>query len=243
MDVCAIEDGVVYYEESIDNVELAKEPEKIISALKEAFPVDVIAGPSGYGVEPTRIEDVLEDVFEEWYYNFVLLTTKADILRAIEDGVLGAVLYKNMADFSVWMKREGLPVIFIPSVIELPTVPLHRKVNKIDMGTADKMAVAVLGVYDQSRRLKVPYSEVSFILVEVGFGYNAVVGVEGGAHRRRNRGDVLPGPWLPDHIGDGRRARPASGGMGEEGHVRGRRYLHNARGQSAEALGEEGPRG
>jgi len=26
MDMCAIEDGVVYYEESIDNVELAKEP-------------------------------------------------------------------------------------------------------------------------------------------------------------------------------------------------------------------------
>lgn len=194
MDVCAIEDGVVYYEEAIDNVELAEEPRRIMDALKEALPADVIAGPSGYGVEPTRIEDVPEEVFEDWYYNYILLTTKADILRAIGEGILGAVLYKNMADFSVWMRRERLPVIFIPSVIELPTVPLHRKVNKIDMGTADKMAVAVLGVYDQSRRLGIPYSEVSFILVEVGFGYNAVMGVEGGQIVDGIGGTCFPGP-------------------------------------------------
>ena len=194
MDICAIEDGVVYYEESVDNVELAKEPEKIIRALKGALPVDVIAGPSGYGVEPTRIEAVPEEVFEDWYYNYILLTTKADVLRAVEEGVFGAILYKNMADFSAWMKREGLPVVFIPSVIELPTVPLHRKVNKIDMGTADKMAVAVLGVYDQSRRLGIPYSEVSFVLVEVGFGYNAVIGVEGGRIVDGIGGTCFPGP-------------------------------------------------
>ena len=194
MDICAIEDGVVYYEESLDNVELAKEPEKIISALKNALPVDVIAGPSGYGVEPTRIEDVPEEVFEEWYYNYILLTTKADILKAIGEGLFGAILYKNMADLSMWLKRERLPVVFIPSVIELPTVPLHRKVNKVDMGTADKMAVAVLGVYDQSRRLGIPYSEVSFILVEVGFGYNAVIGVEGGRIVDGIGGTCFPGP-------------------------------------------------
>ena len=194
MDVCAVEDGAVYYEEAIDNVELAEEPERIMSALREALPADVIAGPSGYGVEPTRIEDVPEELFEDWYYNYILLTTKADVLRAVEEGVLGALIYKNMADLSAWMRREGLPVVFIPSVIELPTVPLHRKVNKVDMGTADKMAAAVLGVYDQSRRLGVPYSEVSFILVEVGFGYNAVIGVEGGRIVDGVGGTCFPGP-------------------------------------------------
>jgi predicted butyrate kinase (DUF1464 family) len=194
MDVCAIEDGAVYYEEAVDNVELAEEPGRIMGALKEALPADVIAGPSGYGVEPTRIGDVPEEVFEDWYYNYILLTTKADVLRAVEEGVLGALIYKNMADLSAWMRREGLPVVFIPSVIELPTVPPHRKVNKVDMGTADKMAAAVLGVHDQSRRLGVPYSEASFILVEVGFGYNAVVGVEGGRIVDGIGGTCFPGP-------------------------------------------------
>ena len=187
MDICAIEDGVVYYENPLDNVELAQEPEKITDAIREALPLDLISGPSGYGVEPTRIEAIPESIFEEWYYNYILLTTKADILKGIADGIFGAILYKNMTDFSVWMQRERYPVIFIPGVIELPTVPSYRKINKLDMGTADKLAVTVLGVHDQARRFGIPYRDVAFILVEVGFGYNAVMGVEGG--------------WVVDGIG------------------------------------------
>ncbi len=180
MDICAIEDGVVYYENPLDNLDLVNAPERINDALKEALPADLITGPSGYGVEPTRIEEIPADIFEEWYYNYILLTTKADILKGIEAGIFGAILYKNMTDFSVWMRREQFPVTFIPGVIELPTVPYYRKLNKLDMGTADKLAVAVLGVHDQSTRLKRPYADVSFILVELGFGYNAVIGVDGG---------------------------------------------------------------
>jgi predicted butyrate kinase (DUF1464 family) len=180
MDICAIEDGKAYYENPFDNLVIANAPEKIIAGIREALPVDLIAGPSGYGVEPTRIDEVPERIFEDWYYNYILLTTKEEILKGIADEVFGAILYKNMTDFSVWMRHEQLPAMFIPSVIELPTVPYYRKINKLDMGTADKLAVAVLGVHDQARRLSIPYSDVSFILVEVGFGYNAVIGVEGG---------------------------------------------------------------
>jgi predicted butyrate kinase (DUF1464 family) len=180
MDICAIEDGKVYYENPLDNVELANDPEKINDALREAFPVDLISGPSGYGVEPTRIDEIPESIFEDWYYNYILLTTKAEIQKGIEEGIFGAILYKNMTDFSVWMRREKFPVMFIPGVIQLQTVPYYRKINKLDMGTADKLAVTALGVHDQASRLGIPYSDVSFILVEVGFGYNAVIGVEGG---------------------------------------------------------------
>jgi predicted butyrate kinase (DUF1464 family) len=180
IDICAIEDGEVYYENPLDNVDLLSNPAQINNALREALPVDLIAGPSGYGVEPTRIDEIPESIFEDWYYNFILLTTKEEILKGIEDGVFGAILYKNMTDFSVWMRHEQLPAMFIPSVIELPTVPYYRKLNKLDMGTADKLAVAVLGVHDQAERFGILYSDVSFILVEVGFGYNAVIGVEGG---------------------------------------------------------------
>jgi predicted butyrate kinase (DUF1464 family) len=180
MDICAIEDGEVYYENPLDNVELANDPEKINDALREAFPVDLISGPSGYGVEPTRIDEIPESIFEDWYYNYILLTTKAEIQKGIEEGIFGAILYKNMTDFSVWMRREKFPVMFIPGVIQLQTVPYYRKINKLDMGTADKLAVTALGVHDQASRLGIPYSDVSFILVEVGFGYNAVIGVEGG---------------------------------------------------------------
>lgn len=193
MDICAIEDGEVYYENPLDNVDLAQEPEKITDALRETLPVDLISGPSGYGVEPTRIEEIPESIFEEWYYNYILLTTKAEILKGIGEGVFGAILYKNMTDFSVWMRRERFPVIFIPGVIQLPTVPYYRKINKMDMGTADKLAVTVLGVHDQARRFGIPYSEVSFILVEVGFGYNAVMGIEKGRVVDGIGGSMFPG--------------------------------------------------
>ncbi len=193
MDLCGLEDGRVVYERSLDNAELVRRPELFREAVEEALPVDLIAGPSGYGVELTRIEEVPEERFEQWYYNYILLTTKEEVLKAIEQGLFGAVLYKNMTEACLWMRREGLPVVFIPSVVELPTVPEFRKVNKLDMGTADKMAVAVLGVHSQASRLGIPYGEVSFILAELGFGYNAVLGVEGGRIVDGIGGTTFPG--------------------------------------------------
>lgn len=82
-------------------------------------------------------------------------------------------LVKMMAD-------EGLNVYFIPGVIHLDTVPKHRKVNKIDLGTADKLCCATLGVKDQAEYYGIEYNETSFIMVEIGFGYNAIMGIQGG---------------------------------------------------------------
>ena len=56
------------------------------------------------------------------------------------------------------MAERGTNVWFIPSVIHLPTVPEWRKYNKIDMGTADKMAITVLGIYDQAKRFGTEYA-------------------------------------------------------------------------------------
>jgi len=92
------------------------------------------------------------------------------------------------------MKRRSWPICYIPGVIELSTVPRHRKVNKMDMGTADKMCVAVLGIQDQAERLNIPYSEVSFIHVEMGFGYNAVLGVDEGRIVDGIGGTTIGGP-------------------------------------------------
>jgi predicted butyrate kinase (DUF1464 family) len=64
----------------------------------------------------------------------------------------------------------------------------------MDMGTADKMCVAVLGVHDQARRLQIPYSDVSFIHVEMGFGYNAVLGVNQGKIIDGIGGTTINGP-------------------------------------------------
>ncbi len=194
MDLCGLEDGRVVFERSIETIDVARDPEILINEIKDFGDVDLITGPSGYGIEITRLSDIPKDVLEDWYYRYILLTTKEDIEKGMERGFVGAFIYYSMTKTVIRMRDEDLPVVFIPGVINLPTVPDFRKVNKVDMGTADKMCVTVLGVYDQSKRLKIPYSDVSFILIEMGFGYNAVIGVEGGKIVDGFGGTTMLGP-------------------------------------------------
>ena len=179
-DVVVIEGDKVVREEVVETRTVAENPERLIEAVERAGEVDIIAGPSGYGVEVTWLKDVPEELVEDWYLTYILLLKREDMERALAQGNVGIMVYYAMVRTASEMKRRGWPVVYIPGVIHLPTVPPHRKVYKIDMGTADKMCIAALGVYDQAEKYSVPFSEVSFILVEMGFGYNAVLGVEGG---------------------------------------------------------------
>ena len=179
-DLCGLEDGGVHYEEVLDTFEVAKNPGLLIEATERAMPLDLIAGPSGYGVELTHLKDLEMKNLEDWYITYILLLKRKDMEAALKKGDPGIMVYSAMTQTALEMKRRNWPVCYIPGVINLPTVPKHRKLNKLDMGTVDKMCICTLGVYDQSRRLNIPYSKVSFVLVELGFGYNAVLGVEGG---------------------------------------------------------------
>jgi predicted butyrate kinase (DUF1464 family) len=179
-DLCGLENGEVYYEEVLDTPKVAENPGLLIEAVERAMPLDLITGPSGYGVELTYLEDLdLEDL-EDWYLTYILLLKRRDLEVALKKGDIGIMVYSAMTKTALEMKRRGWPVCYIPGVIGLPTVPEHRKLNKLDIGTVDKMCICVLGIYDQSTRLNIPYSEASFILVELGFGYNAIIGVEKG---------------------------------------------------------------
>ncbi len=179
-DLCGLENGEVYFEEILDTSEVAKKPELLIEATEKAMPLDLIAGPSGYGVELTYLRDLNIQTLKDWYLTYILLLKEEDLEAALKKGNIGIMVYSAMTETAMEMKRRDWPVCYIPGVIELPTVPAHRKINKLDMGTVDKMCIGVLGVYDQAKKLNIPYSEVSFILVEMGFGYNAVLGISEG---------------------------------------------------------------
>ncbi len=194
MDICSIEDGAVCYEQSIPTPEIANKPEVIIEAIEAAFPLDLIAAPSGYGVEITKANEIELERFKDWYYNYILLTTREEIESAVKQGIFGALVYYAMTESTFIMRKRGFPLVFIPGVVNLATVPGYRKINKLDMGTADKMSACILGVYDQARRLSIPYSDVSFILVEMGFGYNAIIGVEKGRIIDGIGGTTIPSP-------------------------------------------------
>ncbi len=125
---------------------------------------DLVVGPSGFGIPITSIKDIGEREL------FLMSLIKKEDKKSI----MGLRASINQ------IKQNKLPVFFIPGVIHLPTVPYYRKINKIDMGTADKLCCAALGIRDQALRYKKNYSETSFILLEMGFGYTAAVAVKDG---------------------------------------------------------------
>jgi predicted butyrate kinase (DUF1464 family) len=92
-----------------------------------------------------------------------------------EPGGLGGLTALGAA-----LARSGLPTIFLPGVIHLPTVPAHRKINRVDMGTADKVCTVALALSEEGTRRGVPLEDVSLILVELGGAFTAAIAIDGG---------------------------------------------------------------
>jgi predicted butyrate kinase (DUF1464 family) len=166
-DVCGLEDGRLFLDTTVPSSDIADRPQAFVELLKSAQPLDFIIGPSGYGLPWVSIKDFgARELFL-----FILV----DARERGRISVLG-----GMAKMIRLMKETDLPIYFMPAVVHLPTIPAHRKANKIDMGTADKLCCLALGIYDQARHYNIPYQETSFIYVEVGGAYSAVMAVEGG---------------------------------------------------------------
>lgn len=153
----------IIVDESIKSAQVFKTPHILIKKLEELMPLDIIIGPSGYGVPLKKIKDITEDDIGR----MIPLDTNV----AVNEGIKKVLLE---------MKRKKMPVCFTPGVIHLQTVPSYRKWNKFDMGTADKVCCIALGIKDQSERLSISFDETSFIYVEVGYGFTAVMAVEEG---------------------------------------------------------------
>ncbi len=194
IDLCLLEDGVVKDELSVDSYEAASNPNIIVKYVLKLMPVDLIVGPSGYGVEVTYIDEIPDNIFEDWYYTYILLARKEEILEGVSKGDVGSFIYYAMVGMVREFKKMKLPVVFIPGIINLPTVPTHRKLNKVDLGTADKLAVTALAVYKTVERFNIPLQNVNFILTEMGFGYNAVIGVKEGVVVDAFGGTTMLGP-------------------------------------------------
>ncbi len=153
---------------SIPTKDIIREPQKainIINSLNERKKLDLMVAPSGFGLPLRRVSDLTED-------DIFLTLLKFKKKEKTEILGLGKILRL--------LKKEEIPGIIVPGVKHLPTVPRHRKVNKIDMGTADKLCTAVVGIRDQMETHNIPPTETNFIMVEIGYGFTAVLAIENG---------------------------------------------------------------
>jgi len=166
-DVCGREGERLTLDRSLPTAEVGRRPEVLIDLLRAAGPVDLVVGPSGYGLPWVGVADAGPREID-----LLLLGDAGDGPRGTIVGGMGRIVAA--------LKESGLPVCFAPGVIHLASVPGHRKVNRIDMGTADKLCAVALGVWDQARRYALPYEETSFVYLELGGAFTAVIAVQGG---------------------------------------------------------------
>lgn len=164
IDLCGMTDGRLDLDQSWPTAEAVADPDRFIEILTAAGAPDLVIGPSGYGLPLISAGDA----------------TDADLRLAFlappdETGGIGGL--RNLARR---LAASGLPVVYPPGVIHLDTVPQHRKINRVDLGTADKLCAAILGVHDYCRRRNRSPEKASFLLIELGGAFSAALAVEQG---------------------------------------------------------------
>jgi predicted butyrate kinase (DUF1464 family) len=164
-DFFALKDENIIVDTSIPTKVLVKEPEKILTIIRSIENIDLMSAPSGFGLPLKNLEEMEEkDIF------YTLLKFKPEE----KDKLIG------LGEILRLIKKENVPGVILPGVKHLPTVPRYRKINKIDMGTADKLCTAVTGIRDQMERYETTPENTNFIMVEIGYGFTAVLAIENG---------------------------------------------------------------
>jgi predicted butyrate kinase (DUF1464 family) len=164
VDLCGLDDGGLFLERSLPTADALVDPAVLIDILEAVGPLDLVVGPSGYGLPLTATRDLTED-------DLRLACLAADG----EPGGIGGLRSLMRA-----LGRSALPAVITPGVVHLGTVPAHRKVNRVDMGTADKVCAAVLAMHEQAERRRCGARDVSLILLELGGAFTAALAISQG---------------------------------------------------------------
>jgi predicted butyrate kinase (DUF1464 family) len=167
IDVCGLDGGEVLLDLTFRSGDIAHDPAPLVDALVAHGPFALVLGPAGYGlplVPGERIGDA----------EIALML----LVRSDERGARAGI--GGMRRMIRALIGAGLPLVFGPGAIHLPTVPEYRKWNRIDLGTADKVAAAALCIADQARRLGLAHEDTSFIMLELGGAFSAALAVDGG---------------------------------------------------------------
>jgi predicted butyrate kinase (DUF1464 family) len=164
IDVCGLAGDTVFLDRAVETATALADPAAFLTMLYEVAPVDLIVGPSGYGLPLVPGLELTEDDVR-----LAVLTESGDT------GGLGGLSSLIRA-----LASSRLPVVFTPGVVHLPSVPAYRKHNRVDMGTADKVCAVALAIDEQRRRRRCAPGDVSLILLELGGAFTAAVAVDRG---------------------------------------------------------------
>ncbi|MGH7173367.1 MAG: DUF1464 family protein [Gemmataceae bacterium] len=171
LDVLILEDGVVGEQCRFTPEQLQADAALPARWLTERGPFHLIAGPSGYGLPLVRAADCAER-------DLALMTLVRPDERGPDDGRRQGVL--GFSSLLRELLASKLPIVFLPGVIHLPTVPAHRKINRIDLGTADKLCVAALALAQRTGKMGMALPAYHGCVVELGSAFTACLVLSGG---------------------------------------------------------------
>ncbi len=166
LDLLLLGDGVVIDQVRLEPAQVREDPGILAGLMARWAPIDLVAAPSGYGLPLVRGEAFTEDHLEQ------MSLVRPDE-RGRDSGVIG---------FRSWVRafvRSGAPLVFLPGGLHLPTIPAHRKAGAVDLGTADKVAVAALALWFDAMAIG-GFEHSTFAVVEVGSAFTAILVVHGG---------------------------------------------------------------
>ncbi len=161
----------VVYEEAIPRARMVENPEAVVRLLERLhreYRLAALVISSGYGVPLKRAQEASEAEIRA-----ATFIHEEDERRGLR--ILG------LRRLMMLVKRSTLPAWFTPGVVQLPTVPQWRKLNRIDMGTSDKVYSVAAVLWWEREKLGTEPDELNLIVLEVGYAYTAAMAVERGA--------------------------------------------------------------
>ena len=174
VDIVAVEETGegprLVYEEALPRSKVVENPGIVVErlrALVEEKGVSSIVMSSGYGVGLKPAAEA-----EPWEIDVATFIHPGDEARGLR--ILGLRRAMKL------VAESGLPAWFTPGVVQLPTVPLHRKLDRIDLGTSDKLYTAAAALWDMVENRGYSPEEADAIVLEAGYAYTAAIALEAG---------------------------------------------------------------
>ncbi len=133
----------------------------LIEDVLGANPATPMVLPSGFGVPVMRARDLLDQDISEM-----------TILSGGEPG-------RTLAEFLDEARRRAPRAFCIPSVKLLPSIPLHRKLGRVDLGAAEALCAAVWTIHWLQHSGQAPAGS-DFLLLHVAADARTILAVRAG---------------------------------------------------------------
>ncbi|MGC9148368.1 MAG: DUF1464 family protein [Sulfolobales archaeon] len=140
-----------YYE--VNSKDLSKKPEYLFEIINNLDP-DLVIAPSGYGLPPIDLRRIESK------------SRLAALLKYADDP--GIEELRFISFFLNNIDSLQMPVVGLPSVYNLITVPEYRVYNRIDLGTSDKTALAILAGVIYSGEDVEKLKKANIVVIELG---------------------------------------------------------------------------